>query len=69
MKIVEFFDMLGDVVGNVIHERPMKKEAEQTTREEETLKRLLATPPQPKPKKDASASPKKRGRPAKEKPA
>lgn len=33
--------------------------------EEETLKRLLSTPPQPKPKKDASASPKKRGRPKK----
>lgn len=30
-----------------------------------TLKRLLSTPPQPKPKKDASASPKKRGRPKK----
>jgi hypothetical protein len=34
-------------------------------REDATLKRLLATPPQPKPKKDAGASPKKRGRPAK----
>jgi hypothetical protein len=33
-------------------------------REEETLKRLLATPPQPKPKKVEGASPKKRGRPA-----
>lgn len=38
-------------------------------RSEATLKRLLAMPPQPKPKNDASASPKKRGRPAKAKPA
>lgn len=38
-------------------------------RSKETLARLLAMPPQPKPKKDASANPKKRGRPAKEKPA
>lgn len=34
-------------------------------REDATLKRLLATPPQPKPKKEANASPKKRGRPKK----
>jgi hypothetical protein len=40
---------------------------ERQHREDATLKRLLATPPQPKPKKDASASPKKRGRPAKAK--
>ncbi len=33
-------------------------------REESTLKRLLSTPPQPKPKKEPSASGKKRGRPA-----
>ena len=33
--------------------------------EDATLKRLLSTPPQAKPKKDVSASPKKRGRPAK----
>jgi hypothetical protein len=37
------------------------------TKEEKTLKRLLAMPPQPKTKKDASASPKKLGRPAKAK--
>lgn len=37
-------------------------------REKETLKRLLAMPPQPKPKKDKDASPpKKRGRPKQEK--
>jgi hypothetical protein len=36
-------------------------------REEAALKRLLATPPQPKPKKDANASQKRRGRPPKEK--
>jgi len=34
--------------------------------EDRTLKRLLSTPPQPKPKKGAGASPKKRGRPKKE---
>lgn len=32
--------------------------------EQETLKRLLATPPQPKTKAKTSGSPKKRGRPS-----
>lgn len=43
-----------------------KHDKEVEAREIETLKRLLSTAPQPKPKKDASASPKKRGRPKKE---
>lgn len=42
-------------------------ESEADKRSDAVLKRLLSTPPQPKPKKDASASPKKRGRPVKEK--
>lgn len=50
-------------VGDAMNGR--KEDAETVKREEETLKRLLSTPPQPKPKKDASASPKKRGRPTK----
>jgi len=37
---------------------------EATKRKDEALKRLLSMPPQPKPRKDASATPKKRGRPA-----
>jgi|GEM_PF-5255768 hypothetical protein len=45
----------------------MQDEKETQQLESETLKRLLSTPPQPKIKKDASASPKKRGRPAKAK--
>lgn len=32
-------------------------------REDETLKRLLSTPPDPKTKRETSANPKKRGRP------
>lgn len=50
-----------------------KKEADLRTPEEaarveaRALKNILSTPPQPKPKKDASATPKKRGRPKKEK--
>ena len=40
-------------------------DAEIARREEATLKRLLATPPQPKTKPKAKASPKKRGRPPK----
>jgi hypothetical protein len=37
--------------------------------EDAVLKRLLATPPQPKPKPQPEANPKKRGRPIKEKDA
>lgn len=44
-------------------------EDEADKRSAAVLKRLLSTPPQPKPKKDASASPKKRGRPKKDKPS
>jgi hypothetical protein len=41
-------------------------EAETARRSDAVLKRLLATPPQPKPKKVGDASPpKKRGRPVK----
>lgn len=44
-----------------------RSEAEIARRETETLKRLLATPPQPKTKKtDEKNPPKKRGRPKKE---
>lgn len=44
-----------------------RSEAEIARRETETLKRLLATPPQPKTKKaDDASPPKKRGRPKKD---
>jgi hypothetical protein len=43
-------------------------EGEISCREDKTLRRLLSTPPQPKPKKAGDASPpKKRGRPKQEK--
>jgi len=41
--------------------------AELAQLEDATLKRLLSMPPQPKPKKEDDASPKKRGRPPKAK--
>jgi hypothetical protein len=45
-----------------------RKDTETQKTEKEVLARLLSTPPDPKPKKDAKANPpKKRGRPPKAK--
>ncbi|MBG0792166.1 hypothetical protein IYY11_01565 [Methylocystis sp. H62] len=63
--VIVFFQRRENVVRWAGHMANHGKEVVGGNQEDKILKRLLSTPPQPKPKNDASVSQKKRGRPKK----